>query len=173
MDQERIGTFIREARQEKGMTQKDLAERIGVTDRAVSNWENGRRLPDYSIVDILCKSLDISINELFAGCKLREDDFKDAADKNLLEALSNSSFTLKEKIEFYKRKWQREHFFGLTLWMLVIIFFIIYGFIKDNDWQYLAMIIGLISGVVENNRMMAYIESHVYGSESEDIDSKH
>lgn len=173
MDQEKIGNFIRESRQEKGMTQRDLAERIGVTDRAISNWENGRRLPDYSIVESLCKSLDISINELFAGCKLREDDFKEVADKNLLEALSNSSFTLKEKIEFYKKKWQREHFFELMLWMLVIVFFIIYGFIKDNDWQYLAMIIGLISGVVENNRMMAYIESHAYGNESNNKRLKH
>ena len=54
----------------------------------------------------------------------------------------------------------------LNIVMLVIIFFIIYGFIKDNGLQYLFMIIGLISGILENNKMMAYIERNAYGKKS-------
>ena len=54
MDQERIGKFICELRKEKNMTQQELADKLNVTDRAVSHWENGRRLPDYSLLSELC-----------------------------------------------------------------------------------------------------------------------
>ena len=110
----------------------------------------------------LCKILDITLNELFIGEKIIDEKYKEVADNNLLNALENSSFTLKEKIEFYKKKWEKEHFFELTIEMLVIVFFIIYGFIKDNGFQYLFMVIGFVSGIIENNRMMAYIEKNAY-----------
>ena len=63
MDQERIGKFICELRKEKNMTQQELADKLNVTDRAVSHWENGRRLPDYSLLSELCEVLSVSINE--------------------------------------------------------------------------------------------------------------
>ena len=57
MNQEIIGKFIANLRKEKNMTQQELADKLGVTDRAVSNWENGRRLPDYSLLNDLCNIL--------------------------------------------------------------------------------------------------------------------
>ena len=69
MNQEKIGKFIAEVRKKKNMTQQELADKLCVTDRAVSHWENGRRLPDYSLLKELCDILSISINELFAGEK--------------------------------------------------------------------------------------------------------
>ena len=83
MNQEKIGKFISECRKNKKMTQEDLASKLNVTDRAVSHWENGRRLPDYSIVQDLCQELNISINEFFAGKKLDEKDYKNVADENM------------------------------------------------------------------------------------------
>lgn len=134
------------------------------------NWAIGRRLPDYSIVKDLCTNLDISINEFFAGERIPEKEYKKKAEENLLNALENSVFTLKERIAFFKRKWQKEHFFGLILFMIVIVFFIIFGFIKDNGIQYLFMVIGLVSGVIENNRMMAYVEKNAYGKKNISIE---
>lgn len=166
MNQEKIGKLIAKIRKEKNMTQKELADKLNVTDRAIGNWENGRRLPDYSIIKDLCNELGITINEFFAGEKIAEANFKEVADSNLLSALENSVFTLKDKIDFFKRKWQKEHFFELTILMIVIVFFIIYGFIKDNGLQYLFMIIGFISGIMENNKMMTYIEKNAYGKNS-------
>ena len=61
MNQEKIGKFIAELRKEKKLTQQDLADKLGVTDRAVSHWENGRRLPDYSLLKDISKELNISI----------------------------------------------------------------------------------------------------------------
>ena len=63
MDQERIGKFICEIRKEKNMTQQELADKLNVTDRVISHWENGRRLPDYSLLSELCEVLSVSINE--------------------------------------------------------------------------------------------------------------
>ena len=66
MDQKKIGAFISELRKEKRMTQKDLAEKLGVTDRAISKWENGRGLPEVSLMKPLCEILEITVNELLA-----------------------------------------------------------------------------------------------------------
>ena len=64
MNQEKIGNFIAKCRKEKNITQSELAEKLGVTDRSISNWENGKNMPDLSLFKPLCKELDITINEL-------------------------------------------------------------------------------------------------------------
>lgn len=67
MNQEKIGNFILELRKEKNMTQQELADKIGVTDKAISKWENGRGMPDLSLMKPLYKELGITINELISG----------------------------------------------------------------------------------------------------------
>lgn len=78
MNQEIIGRFIAENRKAKKLTQEGLAEKLGVTNKSISKWENGNCLPDSSLFKPLCKILDISINELFAGEKLNDEDKKEA-----------------------------------------------------------------------------------------------
>lgn len=163
MDQEKIGKFISILRKEKKLTQKELATLLGVSDKSVSKWERGICLPDVSLFKTICEVLNITLNEFFAGEKLEEKNYKEKADENLLHALENSTFTLKERVEYFKEKWQREHFFELTLSMLIIIFFIIYGCIKDRSITFIFIIIGFVSGIIENNRMMAYVEKNAYG----------
>ena len=67
MDQIKIGKFIQQKRKESGLTQYELAERLNVSDRAVSKWENGNCIPDVSNIQELCKILNITINNLFSG----------------------------------------------------------------------------------------------------------
>ena len=64
MDQIKIGRFIAERRKKKNLTQMQLAEKLGITDRAVSKWENGKGMPDSSLMLDLCSELDITVNEL-------------------------------------------------------------------------------------------------------------
>lgn len=78
MNQEKIGRFIAENRKAKKLTQEGLAEKLGITNKSISKWENGSCLPDSSLFKPLCKILDISINELFAGEKLNDADKKEA-----------------------------------------------------------------------------------------------
>ena len=115
MNQEKIGKFIAEKRKENKLTQEQLAEQLNISKNAVSKWERGINLPDVSIMQDLCKILNITLNELFIGEKILDEKYKEVADSNLLNALENSSFTLKEKIAFYKRKWKKEHISKIIL----------------------------------------------------------
>lgn len=96
MDQKKIGVFIAECRKGKKLTQRELAEKLGVTDRSVSNWENGVCLPDASLYRALCDILQISINELFAGEFICED-YKTIADENLLMMLEHRLYDTSSK----------------------------------------------------------------------------
>ena len=162
MNQEKIGKLIAECRKEKKMTQVELADKLSVTDKSVSKWERGKCLPDVSLYKDLCNILGITLNEFFAGEKIKEEKFKEQADINLFNALENSSFTLKEKIKYYDKKWDKEHFFELTIAMIIIVGFIIYGFVKDNGIQFIFMIVGFTYGIWETNRKKSYIERNMY-----------
>ena len=91
MNQEKIGNFIANKRKEKNMTQQELADKLGVTDRAIGNWENGRRMPDISIMKELCDVLDITINELIEGKELSQSEEQTLADKNIISILTTKS----------------------------------------------------------------------------------
>ena len=99
VNQEKIGKFIANLRKEKNMTQQELAKKLGVTDRAISKWENGRGLPDYSLLQDLCDTLSISINELFSGEKISKEDYKTKAEENMSK-LINDNYRKKKKINW-------------------------------------------------------------------------
>lgn len=114
MDQEKTGKFISSLRKEQGFTQAELAEKLGITDRAVSKWETGKCLPDAGIMVELCEILGISVNELLTGEKIAMDDYKEIAEKNLAESV---------RIEREKNKklTKAEEFIG---WLGVAVSFI-------------------------------------------------
>lgn len=84
LNQEKIGKFIAERRKNQGMTQKQLAEKMNVSDKAVSKWETGRSMPDNSILFDLCSILDINVNELLSGEKLSDDNYHGKAEENMM-----------------------------------------------------------------------------------------
>lgn len=88
MNQEKIGKFIASLRKEKNLTQLQLAEKLNITDRAVSKWECGKSMPDPSIMLELCEILDISVNELLIGEKLKKEELITTSDTNLVKALT-------------------------------------------------------------------------------------
>ena len=106
MDQVKIGKFIAECRKDKQLTQVQLADKLGITDRAISKWENGRSLPDSGIMIDLCKELDINVNELLLGGKIKMSDYNENAEKNLLEII-------KQKEESDKRLLRVEVIVGI------------------------------------------------------------
>lgn len=92
MDQIKIGKFIAKCRKDRNLTQEQLAEKLGTTNKSVSKWENGICLPDSSLYEMLCEILNISINELFSGQRIKNDNYKSIADKNLLDILKHSMY---------------------------------------------------------------------------------
>lgn len=112
MNQIKIGRFIAERRRAVSLTQAQLAEKLGITDRAVSKWENGRSLPDSSIMLELCEILKINVNELLSGEVIAVDNYKEELEKQIITMI-------KEKEKGDKRL--------LSLEMLIGIFSIIIG----------------------------------------------
>ena len=169
MDQIKIGKFIATLRKEKELTQEQLGEKLGVTNKTISRWENGNYMPDIEILSLLSKEFDVSINELISGERFLEEDFKKAADNNLVTALNNSTFTLKEKIAFFKKKWLHEHI--ATIVLCVVVWIIIMLWVALNNSYALLGTIGsilaLLFYVVLYNRMMAYVENHAYRATSD------
>ena len=91
MDPVKIGAFIAALRKEQSLTQKQLAQRLAVSDKTVSKWETGRGLPDISIMLSLCETLHISINELLSGEKLDEASYREKADANIIALMQRKS----------------------------------------------------------------------------------
>ena len=85
MDQIKIGKFISERRRAQGLTQAELAERLGITDRAVSKWETGRSLPDSSIMLDLCRLLSISVTDLLCGEVVSMENYNKELEKQFIE----------------------------------------------------------------------------------------
>ncbi len=165
MDQIKIGKFISENRKKQNLTQEQLAEKLNVSKNAVSKWERGLNLPDVSNMQDLCNILHISLNELFIGEKIDDNEYKKVADNNLLEALENSSFTLKEKIAFYKKKWKKENRFKIVLSFIVWCALSIALKWQNVDHALIGAVAGLLSVLcyaVLYNNMMIYVENNAY-----------
>ena len=103
MNQEKIGNFIRSLRKEKNLTQKELADKLNITDRAISRWERGIGCPDISLLEELSKILDITILELLKGEHLEEK--KEPTNINLIESIKfgkeNTLFKIKKISNYF------------------------------------------------------------------------
>ena len=97
MNQEKIGKFIAECRKKKKLTQQDLAEKLGVSDRTIGNWENGRNMPDLSLFKPLCDELDITINEFLSGELIKKEVYQEKFEENIINTIDYSSKQIKTK----------------------------------------------------------------------------
>lgn len=88
MNQIKIGKFIAQKRKEKNLTQSELAEKLNVTDRSVSNWENGKCMPDISLFNPLCSILDITINEFLSGEEIENKDYQKKLEENIINTIN-------------------------------------------------------------------------------------
>lgn len=116
MDQVKIGRFIAQRRKDNHMTQMQLAEKLGITDRAVSKWENGRSMPDVALIPELCRLLNITINDLFNGEVTDMENYNAKTEKLLLDMA-------KEKEQADKRLLTMEVVIGVvtTAFLLAMI----------------------------------------------------
>ena len=95
MEQVKIGKFIAECRKKKNFTQMQLAEKLNITDRAISKWETGKGMPDSSIMLELCNELDISVNELLSGELIDMKNYnKNVADENLIKVQREKEYAI-------------------------------------------------------------------------------
>ena len=101
MDQIKIGKFIAETRKEQNLTQLDLAEKLGISNKTVSKWECGNGMPDYSVMEGLCEILKINVNELLSGERLPSQEYTKKAEENMMSLMQESTENYKrERREF-------------------------------------------------------------------------
>ena len=162
MDMVQIGSFLAELRKEKGLTQEKLGDFLGVSNKTVSRWETGNYLPPVEMLQMLSTYYGVSINEILSGQRLTDGEYRAHAEENMKSALAESSFTLKERMDYFKKKWKREHTVDWVLSILLAIVLCIVGVMRDNGLQIAAPL--WISGfsIVQYNRMMAYVEDRAF-----------
>ncbi len=127
MDQVKIGRFIAERRKTKGLTQMQLAEKLNITDRAVSKWETGKSMPDSSIMLELCKILGISVTELLCGEVIEMENYDREAEKNLLEMV-------RQKEEADKKLLRMEIITGIICLIPLLVAVIIVSAVQMEEW---------------------------------------
>ena len=98
MDQNKTGKFIAGERKRKALTQKQLAEMLGISDKTISKWERGGGFPEVSLLLPLCRELDITVNELLAGERVAEEDYKMKAEENMMNLVKEAQESRKKII---------------------------------------------------------------------------
>ncbi len=165
MDLVKIGKFIAKLRKDKDMTQEQLGEALGVTNKTVSRWENGNYMPNIEMLQLLSQTFAVSMNELLAGEYISNEDFRRQADQNLIDVVKESAFSFEEQRRFWIQKWRAEHISLFVLLVLIPAAVIVWGLIEDKIWCLgLAQLLALIEYGWQNNKMMIYVEDHLYGN---------
>jgi len=141
MDQVKIGKFIAECRKKNNLTQMQLAEKLNITDRAVSKWENGKAMPDSGIMLDLCNELKISVNELLSGEVIEMKEYDKKTEKLLLDMQ-------KQKEETDKSLLALEWVIGILSCIVLFVPIFIAALLQMEDWQRLIIVFsGFIPGL--------------------------
>ncbi len=127
MDLQKIGKFIAECRKQQNLTQLQLAEKLNITDRAVSKWERGKSLPDSSLMLELCEILKINVTDLLSGEVVSMEDKTKELEQKLLELV-------KEKQEADKRLLKLEVVIGVLSMIILLSACIVAAFVNLEEW---------------------------------------
>ena len=133
MDQVKIGKFIADCRKKTNLTQMQLAEKLNITDRAVSKWETGKAMPDSSIMLELCDALKITVNDLLSGEVVTMDNYNKELENNLLDMI-------KQKEQADKRLLSIEVFIGITATIVLFTLVFVAAFIQMETWLKISLV---------------------------------
>lgn len=145
MNQEKIGMFIAECRKNKQLTQFELGEKLGVTEKSISNWENGRNMPDLSLFKPLCDELGITINDLMSGEKINEEKYQERFEENIVNTIDYST----KKLNKYSR----------VISLIIIIFGLFISlsaimiFPSESSWGSIYSVLGIMIFMIGISRV--------------------
>lgn len=163
MDMQKIGSFLSQLRKAQGLTQEQLGEKLGVTNKTVSRWETGTYLPPVEMLQLLSEIYGITINEILSGERLSEQAYREKAEENIKTALSESAFTLKEKIDYYEKKWTQDHRLdGIVGLILVLLGIVVLEMLVEEIGAVIGFGIGMYWLTRRRNEKRAYIEDRAF-----------
>ena len=137
MDQIKIGKFIADERKRKGYTQKQLSEKLEISDKTISKWERGNGFPEVSLLLPLCNELEITVNELLSGERVSEEDYLKKAEENMVNLV-------REAQESKKKIVLSAMIAGLTIIAAVPLFILSGKLEMENRFRVLLIVIGLV-----------------------------
>ena len=161
MNIQKIGAFLAELRRQRNLTQEQLGEKLGVTNKTVSRWETGSYLPPVEMLQRLSELYGITINEILSAERLDEQAYREKAEENIKSALV-SRFTLQERMDYFKKKWRREHIFELIMGMLAAIALYAAGILWLDGLQIAGFLLFVFFPIRWNNQMMSYVEEKAF-----------
>lgn len=172
MDQAKTGAFIAALRKETGLTQAQLGERVGVTNKTVSRWECGNYLPDLDTCLLLSELFGVTVNELLLGQRLSDGEMRATANQVLTKAVRREAFSWQERMDYWKRKWLREHGAEIILlalgWLglaLAVCFLLDHSVLRAAAAG-AVWLLGICLYGRQRNRMMIYVEARVFGQDA-------
>ena len=137
MDQIMIGKFIANERKRKGYTQKQLSEKLEISDKTISKWERGNGFPEVSLLLPLCNELDITVNELLSGQRVSEDDYRKKAEENMVNLVREAQESRKKII--------MSAMVALLVIVAAVPLFVISGAIEMDTWiRIVLIVIGIV-----------------------------
>ena len=161
MNIQKIGAFLAELRRQRNLTQEQLGDKLGVTNKTVSRWETGSYLPPVEMLQRLSELYGITINEILSAERLDEQAYREKAEENIKSALV-SRFTLQERMDYFKKKWRREHIFELIMGMLAAIALYAAGILWLDGLQIAGYLLFVFFPIRWNNQMMSYVEEKAF-----------
>lgn len=163
MDQIKIGKFIATLRRQAGFTQEVLGDKLGVSNKTISRWENGNYMPDIEMLQLLSNEFNVSINELLSGEKNSNENSGTQPIQIDVTTKKECVFSIEDIKKYFKKKWYKEHLHLLILSCLIITGLIIFSILTDNiTIMCFTPLFTIISYGYINNRMMTYIENKLY-----------
>mgnify|MGYP003303508308 CR=1 FL=1 len=140
MEQEKIGKFIAYIRREKKITQEELAEKLRVTSKSISRWENGKTMPDVSLFEPLCGELGITINELLCGERIDKKEYQEKVEENVINTINYAN----EKLNILRNQ--------IGIFLLIVGFIVILTavmiFPSESSWSSVYSTCGLIISLI-------------------------
>ena len=153
MDQEKIGKFIAKCRKQRKMTQAELGEKLGVTEKSISNWENGRNMPDLSLFKPLCNELNITINELLSGEKIGMDKYQEKFEENIVNTIDYSTKRINKYSKFIS--------LSLIIFGLFISLSAIMIFSSESSWGSIYSLFGIIVFMIGIARVINVVKWYI------------
>lgn len=160
----KTGKFISKLRREQNMTQEQLGELLGVTNKTISRWENGNYMPGIEMLRLMGRTFGVGVEELIDGAHCTEGALCKEIQQDMLPEPKESAFCLEEKKKFWIGKWRREHIFLLVILGAIVFLAVIVPILtKKTAYLGLVPLIAFLEYGWQNNRMMSYVEKQLYG----------
>ena len=120
-------------------------------------------MPDIEMFGLLAKEFHVSINELLAGEKIPDEDFRQKADENMIVAAASSAFSFDERKTYFKKKWRKEHISLFVIMGFILIAALIIPLVMNKPWlTSLSPILAVVGHCYQHNKMMIYVENNLY-----------